>query len=159
MNTGSPPSHAHPYPTHQVSQNTYVHPPYPGQPQPDLYTGQRIMGPPDCEGPPRAELVTTRGSEVDTSNSPEQPLRMEVTAVDLFDTYRRYSWLTTCIFASQWTGVRLLKCVAFLCSYPLASCFLALAFASSCRLPSFLGSPNNKVGSVPVWRAVRLPAP
>lgn len=44
--SGSPPqSHTHPHPTHQTQQNTYAHPPYPGQPQTDLYAGQQMMGP------------------------------------------------------------------------------------------------------------------
>lgn len=44
--SGSPPqSHTHPHQTHQAPQNTYAHPPYPGQPQPDLYAGQPMMGP------------------------------------------------------------------------------------------------------------------
>ena len=42
----SPPqSHTHPYQAHQAQQNTYAHQPYPGQPQPDMYTGQTMMGP------------------------------------------------------------------------------------------------------------------
>ena len=46
MTMGSPPqSHTHPHPTHQTPQNTYTHQPYPGQPQPDLYAGQPMMGP------------------------------------------------------------------------------------------------------------------
>ena len=46
MMSGSPPqSHTHPHQAHQVQQNTYAHQPYPGQPQPDLYTGQPMMEP------------------------------------------------------------------------------------------------------------------
>lgn len=45
MSSSPPQSHTHPHPTHQAPQNTYAHPPYPGQPQPDLYAGQPMMGP------------------------------------------------------------------------------------------------------------------
>ena len=45
MSESPPQSHRHPRQAYQAQQNAYAHKSCPGQPQPDLYTGQSMMGP------------------------------------------------------------------------------------------------------------------
>ena len=84
--SGSPPqSDIYIHQSHQAPQNTHANPPpYPGQSQLDLYSGQpmtycRLWVYPASRGPRlSSKFVTTRGMTVGASSSPEQPLLKEV---------------------------------------------------------------------------------